>query len=408
MMKNEAGVIIEEMLCQLADTTRINGEIWRAAYTPEDKIAKNILREWIENLGLEYREDAIGNVYGRLPGTEPGTVLTGSHLDTVKNGGKYDGALGVVTGVAALGYLKQSGFVPKHSLEVVGLMEEEGSRFSTGCQGSRAICGTLKEEDLEEVGCDGVTLREALLSAGYQPEALKSVKRDDIRAIVELHIEQGPVLESEQKQIGIVDSIVGIVNYELTIHGSQNHAGTTSMPLRHDPVVAAAEFMTESTRQMMAEAPSATLTYGAIQVFPGMQNVIADRVNLRIDMRDGSEEELLHDEAILKHALESIESKGFKLRLGQNHWLKSAKMDPNVIQVIEQHCEEKHLAYKHMNSGAGHDSMVFGKQFPTAMIFVPSIAGISHNPAEATAVSDIQAGFELLCDVLKELSAQTI
>ena len=408
MMKNEAGVIIGEMLCQLADTTRINGEIWRAAYTPEDKIAKNILREWIENLGLEYREDAIGNVYGRLPGTEPGTVLTGSHLDTVKNGGKYDGALGVVTGVAALGYLKQSGFVPKHSLEVVGLMEEEGSRFSTGCQGSRAICGTLKEEDLEEVGCDGVTLREALLSAGYQPEALKSVKRDDIRAIVELHIEQGPVLESEQKQIGIVDSIVGIVNYELTIHGSQNHAGTTSMPLRHDPVVAAAEFITESTRQMMAEAPSATLTYGAIQVFPGMQNVIADRVNLRIDMRDGSEEELLHDEAILKHALESIESKGFKLRLGQNHWLKSAKMDPNVIQVIEQHCEEKHLAYKHMNSGAGHDSMVFGKHFPTAMIFVPSIAGISHNPAEATAVSDIQTGFELLCDVLKELSAQTI
>ena len=408
MMKNEAGVIIEEMLCQLADTTRINGEIWRAAYTPEDKIAKNILREWIENLGLEYREDAIGNVYGRLPGTEPGTVLTGSHLDTVKNGGKYDGALGVVTGVAALGYLKQSGFVPKHSLEVVGLMEEEGSRFSTGCQGSRAICGTLKEEDLEEVGCDGVTLREALLSAGYQPEALKSVKRDDIRAIVELHIEQGPVLESEQKQIGIVDSIVGIVNYELTIHGSQNHAGTTSMPLRHDPVVAAAEFITESTRQMMAEAPSATLTYGAIQVFPGMQNVIADRVNLRIDMRDGSEEELLHDEAILKHALESIKSKGFKLRLGQNHWLKSAKMDPNVIQVIEQHCEEKHLAYKHMNSGAGHDSMVFGKHFPTAIIFVPSIAGISHNPSEATAVSDIQTGFELLCDVLKELSAQTI
>ena len=213
MMGNEAGLKIEEMLCQLADATRIDGEIWRAAYTPEDRIAKNILREWIEEQGLEYREDAIGNVYGRLPGTEPGTVLTGSHLDTVKNGGKYDGALGVVTGVAALGYLKQSGYVPKHSLEVVGLMEEEGSRFASGCQGSRAICGTLKEEDLEEVGRDGVTLREALVSAGYQPEALKSAKRDDIRAIVELHIEQGPVLESEQKQIGIVDSIVGIFNY---------------------------------------------------------------------------------------------------------------------------------------------------------------------------------------------------
>ena len=337
MMKNEAGVRIEEMLCQLADATRIDGEIWRAAYTLEDKTAKNILREWIEDLGLEYREDAIGNVYGRLPGTEPGTILTGSHLDTVKNGGKYDGALGVVTGVAAL----------------------------------------------------------------------KNVKRDDIRAIVELHIEQGPVLESEQKQIGIVDSIVGIVNYELTIQGSQNHAGTTSMPLRHDPVVAAAEFITESTRQMMAQAPSATLTYGAIQVFPGMQNVIADRVNLLIDLRDGSNEELLQDVVLLKRVLESIERKGFQTRLRQNDWLESVQMDPNVIRVIERHCEEKHLAYKHMNSGAGHDSMVFGKHFPTAMIFVPSIGGISHNPAEATAIADIQTGFELLCDVLKELSAQT-
>lgn len=403
-MGNEAGLRIEEMLCQLADATRIDGEIWRAAYTPEDKIAKNILREWIEELGLEYREDAIGNVYGRLPGTAPGTVLTGSHLDTVKNGGKYDGALGVVTGLAALGYLKQSGFVPKHSLEVAGLMEEEGSRFASGCQGSRAICGTLKDEDLEEVDRDGVTLREALLSAGYQPEALKSVKRDDIRSIVELHIEQGPVLESEQKQIGIVDNIVGIMNYELIIQGSQNHAGTTSMHLRHDPVVAAAEFITESTRQMMAQAPSATLTYGMLQVFPGMQNVIADRVKLSIDMRDGSEEELLQDEIILKRALASIERKGFQTRLIQNHCLKSAKMDPKLIQVIERHCEEKHLAYKHMNSGAGHDSMIFGKHFPTAMIFVPSIGGISHNPAEATAVADIQIGFELLCDVLKELS----
>ena len=403
-MGNEAGLRIEDMLCQLADATRIDGEIWRAAYTPEDKTAKKILREWIEELGLEYREDAIGNVYGRLPGTESGTVLTGSHLDTVKNGGKYDGALGVVTGLAALGYLKQLGFVPKHSLEVAGLMEEEGSRFPSGCQGSRAICGTLKEEDLEERSRDGVTLREALSAAGYSSEALQSVKRDDIRAVVELHIEQGPVLESEQKQIGIVDSIVGIVNYELSIQGSQNHAGTTSMSLRHDPVVAAAEFITESTRQMMAQSPSATLTYGMLQAFPGMQNVIADRVNLSIDLRDGSDEKLLQDVAVLKRALESIERRGFQTRLRQNDWLPSAQMDPNVIRVIERHCKEKHLAYKHMNSGAGHDSMIFGRYFPTAMIFVPSIGGISHNPAEATSAADIQTGFELLCDVLKELS----
>ena len=202
--------------------------------------AAPMLRNGMEGLtDQEYRDMVYGRITGKMCIRDrPGTVLTGSHLDTVKNGGKYDGALGVVTGVAALGYLKQSGFVPKHSLEVAGLMEEEGSRFPSGCQGSRAICGTLKEEDLEELSRDGVTLREALVSAGYQTEALKNMRRDDIRAIVELHIEQGPVLESEHKQIGIVDSIVGIVNYELTIQGSQNHAGTTSMPLRHDPVVA--------------------------------------------------------------------------------------------------------------------------------------------------------------------------
>ena len=404
MIGYEAGLQIEQMLCQLADATRIDGKIWRAAYTPQDKTAKKIMREWIEGLGLQYREDAVGNVYGRLPGKGQGTILTGSHLDTVKDGGKYDGALGVITGVAALGYLKHSGFVPNRSLEVVGLMEEEGSRFASSCQGSCAICGTLRAEDMQEVGRDGVTLREALLDAGYQPEALNTARRDDICAVVELHIEQGPVLEAENKQIGIVDGIVGIANYELTIQGSQNHAGTTSMALRHDPVVAAAEFITESTRQMMEQSKSATLTFGKVQTFPGMQNVIADRAELLIDLRDGSEDELEQDEKLLKHILKTIADKGFKTQLKQTQWSKSVKMDQGLIQLIESLCKEKKLAYKRMNSGAGHDSMVFGKVFPTAMIFVPSKGGISHNPAETTTVPDLQTGFDLLCGVLKELS----
>ena len=163
--------------------------------------SKNILREWIEDLGLENREDAIGNVYGRLPGTEPGTILTGSHLDTVKNGGKYDGALGVVTGVAALGYLKQSGFVPKHSLEVGGLMEDEGSRFPSGCQGSRAICGTLKEEDLEEHSRDGVTLREALVSASARFQAPVPVRYAVLRLLEYRHVSHFSALPSDTRQI---------------------------------------------------------------------------------------------------------------------------------------------------------------------------------------------------------------
>ena len=388
------------------------GGTTRLSYTAEYLAAQAFLQREMLESGMLAEVDPIGNLIGTYVGREPEltAVMSGSHLDTVPAGGNFDGALGIVAALECVRSWQEEGYRPKRTVQVIATIEEECTAFGMACFGVRVRGGEFKKQKPEFiVHLTGGSLAECLQAAGLPHSALQdaAVGFQDLAAFVELHIEQGPVLESEQKQIGIVDSIVGIVNYELTIQGSQNHAGTTSMSLRHDPVVAAAEFITESTRQMMAQAPSATLTYGAIQVFPGMQNVIADRVNLLIDLRDGSDEKLLQDVVLLKRALESIERKGFQTRLRQNDWLESVQMDPNVIRVIERHCEEKHLAYKHMNSGAGHDSMVFGKHFPTAMIFVPSVGGISHNPAEATAVADIQTGFELLCDVLKELSAQT-
>ena len=405
MMKNEAGVRIEEMLCQLADATRIDGEIWRAAYTLEDKIAKNILREWIEDLGLEYREDAIGNVYGRLPGTESGTVLTGSHLDTVKNGGKYDGALGVVTGVAALGYLKQSGFVPKHSLEVGGLMEEEGSRFPSGCQGSRAICGTLKEEDLEEVGCDGVTLREALLSAGYQPEALKSVKRDDIRAIVELHIEQGADLEERGLTCGAVTAIVGYDRLFLTLHGEANHAGTTSMRRRRDALAAAAEVIL-GVKELAEADDRFVATVGQLNVAPNAVNIVPGKVQLAIETRAADDRVLAEVRAKIVSLLERTASKSGVVITKENDFhVAAVPLSESVRKVIEQSAAECGVSFQAMPSWAGHDAQIFAASgVPTGMIFVPSINGVSHSKEESSDFQSVTQAVKVLEKTLKTLA----
>ena len=405
MMKNEAGVRIEEMLCQLADATRIDGEIWRAAYTLEDKIAKNILREWIEDLGLEYREDAIGNVYGRLPGTEPGTVLTGSHLDTVKNGGKYDGALGVVTGVAALGYLKQSGFVPKHSLEVVGLMEEEGSRFPSGCQGSRAICGTLKEEDLEELSRDGVTLREALVSAGYQTEALKNVKRDDIRAIVELHIEQGADLEERGLTCGAVTAIVGYDRLFLTLHGEANHAGTTSMRRRRDALAAAAEVIL-GVKELAEADDRFVATVGQLNVTPNAVNIVPGKVQLAIETRAADDRVLAEVRAKIMSLLERPASKSGVVITKENDFhVAAVPLSESVRKVIEQSAAECGVSFQAMPSWAGHDAQIFAASgVPTGMIFVPSINGVSHSKEESSDFQSVTQAVKVLEKTLKTLA----
>ena len=415
MMKNEAGVRIEEMLCQLADATRIDGEIWRAAYTLEDKIAKNILREWIEDLGLEYREDAIGNVYGRLPGTEPGTILTGSHLDTVKNGGKYDGALGVVTGVAALGYLKQSGFVPKHSLEVGGLMEEEGSRFPSGCQGSRAICGTLKEEDLEELSRDGVTLREALVSAGYQTEALKNVKRDDIRAIVELHIEQGPTLDSsDEYRVGIVTGIRGNLRHKtIRCIGQTAHSGAVDKQFRHDAVLAFAELayrMDCLWDEWLKAGHDLVFTIGVVHTAPTSAiAIVPGEVTFCSDIRSLSQETLDGFHALFEEEARKVgDKRGVKFEFDGVIKSQPLAIHKELSEHLAKSATEAGLKVKKLPSGAGHDTVIFGNLgIPAAMIFVANQKG-SHNPNEAMEITDFIQGAEALWHAVKEFPTEGI
>lgn len=393
---NDVGVWIQKHLDELAESTMIDGQIWRASYTEQDRIAKELLRKWIEDCGLIYCEDAMGNVFGRLQGEKQETILVGSHIDTVKDGGKYDGAAGVVTGIAALRSLKETGFQPEYSIEVVGLIEEEGSRFASSCHGSRSIVGTLKKEDLDELDRNGITLRNAMIDAGYDPEKFYTAKRNDIQAYIELHVEQGPVLERSNKQIGIVDSIVGIITYDIVIEGEQNHAGTTLMNMRHDPVVAASNFISETTAEIMEISPSATLTFGRVDTYPGMQNAIASRVNILLDMRDKDEISLARNETFILDKLSTLSDKGFKIEPIRTQRTSPVTMDAGLIEILQRAVDEERLSSMRINSGAGHDAMVFAKAVPTAMIFVPSCRGISHNPLEFTKEEDLRAGFTVL------------
>lgn len=406
MNGSAAGKWIEKSLTELGERTKVDGVIWRAAYTKQEAEGKKLLAGWMEEAGLRCYEDALGNLYGRFPGKGPGSILIGSHMDTVRDGGRYDGAAGIVTGIAALGALKASGYVPECSLEVVALLEEEGSRYPSSCHGSRAIVGSLKSEHLEEKDRNGVSFAKAMEGAGYDPGRFQEACREDVLAYIELHVEQGAVLEQHGKKIGVVEGIVGIVNYDVTISGQQNHAGTTPMNLRKDPVVEAANLIVEMTREIGGPVGTATVTFGKLQCFPGMQNVVPGSVFFTLDLRDGDREALIKEEEWFLSRLREIDRRGFRVEAIRTQWTDPVKMDGRLIEILDRAASARDLSAMRIRSGAGHDAMVFGEVLPTGMIFVQSRGGISHNPLEYTSPEDLQAGFEALCEMLPEVDRQ--
>lgn len=399
----DIGKWIEKQLVTLGNISEYDGGIWRAAYTENEKKGKEFLKEIIKELDLECYEDALGDIYARLPGKKQETILIGSHIDTVKDGGRYDGAAGVVVGIAALGYLKKIGYTPERTIEVVGLLEEEGSRYPSSCHGSRGINGLLKPEHLMEKDADGITYYDAMKKAGYDPEKIDDVCRKDIAAYVELHIEQGAVLESENIQIGVVDGIVGIVNYDVLIKGQQNHAGTTPMNLRKDPVTAACSLISKMTEEVKKDGRKTVATFGKIQSYPGMQNVIADSVFISLDMRDINRDTLKEMENYFLKCIDDIKNMGFDVSAKQTQWSDPVKMDDRLMSLLAEAATEEKVTNKVMSSGAGHDAMVFAEYLPTAMIFVPSENGISHNPAEYTSPEDLEAGFRVLRNLIMKV-----
>ncbi|MBB6676997.1 allantoate deiminase [Cohnella lubricantis] len=382
--------------------------VTRLLYTDAWLDAQRYLAGQMAEAGLETRFDAVGNLYGRLPGTEPGAkvILTGSHIDTVRSGGKYDGAYGVVAGVAALMYLKRMYGAPKRPLEVVSFCEEEGSRFPLAYWGSGNVTGVYDWRHVGDmVDEDGVSLREAMLRSGFGKEELGECRRSDLAAYVELHIEQGMVLEHMQKRIGIVETIVGQRRYAVTLEGTANHAGTTPMTMRQDAAAGAAECIVRLEALASQWGEPLVATVGKIEAQPNTPNVIAGSVDFTLDIRHADEWKL---NAFSELALSEIERIALRRRLKHRMtpWLstKPVPMNQALARGAERICQQLILPYRRMVSGAGHDAQLLAAACPAAMVFVPSRGGISHSPSEYTDPAMLADGVAMLVSMLYELA----
>lgn len=383
------------------------GGMRRPVYSAAWTQARSKLAEWMGAAGLEVREDSVGNLFGRMRGRdESRTILTGSHLDTVPLGGKFDGALGILTGLVALQALREQAGQPRRSLEVVALCEEEGSRFPAHYWGTRAILGLIETEELEQLRDDlGISIAEAMRAAGLYPHRYREAVRSDVDAFLELHIEQGRLLFEEHIDLGIVQAIVGLQQRWITIRGRADHAGTTPMDLRRDALQAAAQMAVEITRQVEQEGRPAVVTLGKWEVKPGAVNVIPDEVRFSIDLRHPDEKVKQRLAATLWESCQNIaRERGVLISSEILSDSQPSVMDATLQSVFVQAAKTCGASWKAMPSGAGHDSQEMARRLPTAMLFVPSVEGRSHSAAEYTTPESAALGATVLATALYSLA----
>lgn len=379
----------------------------RLLYSPSWLEAQQTLKARFEALGLKCHFDAIGNLYATLEGTEnpDKTIATGSHVDTVVNGGKLDGQLGIFGGYLAVKELIKAYGKPKKNIQIISMAEEEGSRFPYVFWGSKNIFGLAKKEDVEGIkDANGIDFVEAMRGCGFDfPTEIQ--ERDDIEAFIELHIEQGNFLEEENYTVGVVSSIVGQKRYNITLKGEANHAGTTLMRYRKDTVECMARIITNGIDKAKAEGDPLVLTFGKVVPKPNTVNVVPGETMFTMDCRHTDAAFLQEFTAGLEADMKAIADKmGISIEI--DNWMNEAPvlMNKKVVDMIEEVCKANQINYKVMHSGAGHDSQIIAPHVPTGMIFVPSIKGVSHNPAEDTKLEDLREGIKTLAYALYRLA----
>jgi allantoate deiminase len=360
---------------------------------------------WLKAAGAEVRADAAGNLRGFYPAAKSPapTVLLGSHLDTVPNAGAYDGILGVVLALALLESL--GGRRLPCGLEIIGFSEEEGVRFGTPFIGSRALVGRLDNELLNRHDANGISVRDAIQEFGLNPAEIPSaVFRADTLAYLEFHIEQGPVLESLSRPLGVVEAIAGQTRMEFTFTGRANHAGTTPMHLRHDAIAAAAEWILAVERTAKG-LPDLVATVGKIEAKPGATNVIAGEAQATVDIRHKSDDVCAQAaRTIIRQAEEIAARRGLSVRRSELLNQKAVAMDPFLVNQIEDAIRKAGCEPHRMTSGAGHDAMILAEKVPAAMVFLRSPGGISHDPAESVIVEDVAKAIECGMRLLDQLA----
>lgn len=379
------------------------GGIVRPVYSPAWVEAREQLAIFMRAAGLDVRGDAMGNLFGRLHGDDDShTILTGSHFDTVPFGGKFDGALGILAGIAALQSLRENLGTPQRSLEVVALCEEEGSRFPAHCWGTKGMLGRIDPVEFDEVrDAQGITIAEAMRAVGLPPERYREAIRADVAAFIELHIEQGRILFDEGINLGIVIAITGLQHLWITVKGRADHAGTTPMDLRRDALQGAAQMAVEVTRLVEQEGRPAVVTMGKWEVKPGAVNVVPGEVGFSVDLRHPEEETLQRLSAAIRERCEAIAQERY-LSISIELTGKSLpqKMDAGLQAELVRAAEACGASWKWLPSGAGHDSQIMARHLPTAMLFVPSVEGRSHSPAEYTTIEDAARGASVLATAL--------
>jgi allantoate deiminase len=357
--------------------------------------------------GLDVREDALGNLFGRLRGSDENrTILTGSHFDTVPLGGKFDGALGILAGIVALQALRENLGKSQLSLEVVALCEEEGSRFPAHCWGTKGILGRIDPAEFDEVrDVQGITIAEAMRAVGLTPERYREAIRTDLAAFFELHIEQGRILFDEGIDIGIVTAITGLQHLWITVKGRADHAGTTPMDLRQDALQGAVHMAVAATHLVEQAGWPAVVTMGKWDVKPGAVNVVPGEVSFSVDVRHPEEETLQHLIAAIRAQCESIaQERHLSVSIETTGKSLPRKMDPGLQAKLVKAAEACGATWKWLPSGAGHDSQIMARHLPTAMLFVPSVEGRSHSSAEYTTIEDAARGASVLATALSLLA----
>jgi hydantoinase/carbamoylase family amidase len=385
--------------------------VTRIVFSEQDRRARRYVKELCATAGLAVREDAAGNTFARWTGASEtaAAVATGSHIDAIPNAGRYDGTVGVLGGLESIRALRRGGFQPRRSIELIVFTSEEPTRFGIGCLGSRLLAGSLDasvDEKLRDQS--GKTLKHVRSEAGFGADLVQvRIPAGRYLSFVELHIEQGPILEREKFSIGVVTAIAAPASLRITIEGEGGHAGAVLMPDRRDALCAASELVLAVEAAAKATGTIDTVaTTGVCNVFPSAVNSVPSRVQLEIDIRDINGDRRQRVLAEVEQAAEAI-----CRRRGMQHELRIVNADapgtcdPRIVEAIGKACTDLKLSYKHMVSRAYHDSLFMARIAPTGMIFIPCRAGVSHRPDEYASPDAIADGTRVLAETLAKLAS---
>ena len=398
----------DRLLGRLAELARLGaidgGGCARLALTDADREGRDLVVTWMRDLGMRVDVDVVGNIIGTWDVGQGAPVMTGSHIDTVRTGGRYDGNLGVLAGLEVVESLMTAGVRPRRPFAVAVFSNEEGARFQPDMLGSLVYVGGLAVEDaLSTMSIDGCAYGDELTRIGYAGNLPCPAPAP--HAFVELHIEQGPVLEREGFRFGAVTGVQGISWQEVHIDGQSNHAGTTPMDLRHDPAVVAARITVFLRELAERYGGHQVCTVGRVDLHPNLINVVPKSATLTLDVRNTDEVKLRSAEAEIDDFVRRIAAaEGVSITRRVLARFEPVDFDPRVVDIVAAAIEAKGTTHRRLPSGAGHDAQMLARVCPTAMIFTPSHLGISHNPAEHTDDADLIDGAQILLDVMLELA----